>query len=183
MSETASGTYSLPVVYTENLLASSATFRALVGAATPAEAKEHIYYDQTIDYTDEENPEEIVCQRPRGILYPDEGDGITRFGFAEWQYSNRMIVDLELVIPDEYLIQWTKQTTAEWKAANKNAKLWLWNQLGLIRDELKENSGGHDADDNPYLNTNAILATAGPIPPRTDSGETWGAVRYVLGWI
>lgn len=183
MPVTPSGIYSLPVVYGENLLASSATFRTLVGAADADEAKAHIYYEQTIDREDEEQPGQIVCPRPRAILYPDEGDTARRFGVGEWQPTGVLIADLELVIPDVYFVEWNKQNTAEWKSTIKEQKLWLWNQLGAIRQELQDNSGGHDASGNSYLNAQPITGRIGPIPPRNNKAENWGFLRLEMGWV
>jgi hypothetical protein len=182
MAETASGSIALPVQYAANLVASSATFRTLTGAADATAAKAHIYFGETIDYTDDEDPEEIVCERPRALVYPDEGQDNERIGAGEWLQTNRVMLELELVIPAAYVINWNSDTTAEQKQKKKDANLWLWNKLGAIQDEMIVNSGSHDGS-NPYLNVRQFTLSAGPIPPRTDSGETWGAARFTMSWV
>lgn len=183
MTVTPSGSISNPAQYAVNLLASSATFRTLTGAADEDAAKAFIHMGDTIDCKDDEDPTEIVCPRPRGIVYPDEGQDDQRVGIGEWISTGIIGMDIELVIPTAYVIDWTEDSTATQKTKKQDASLWLWNQLGAIKGEMMTNSGGHDADDNPYLNATQITATIGPIPPRTDSGETWGMIHFSLAWV
>jgi len=182
MPVTPTSSISLPVQYAANLLASSATFRTLVGAADATEAKEHIYFGNTIDFLDDVT-KEIVCARPRAIVYPDEGQEDEAMGPGEWLQTNRVALELELVIPDDYLIDWNVDLAATQKQKKRDANLWLWNKLGEIKEEMKTGRGSSDGAGGLYLNAVKFTMEAGPIPPRTDSGETWGAVRFSLSWV
>jgi len=183
MTVTPVNSISLPVQYAANLLSSSATFRTLTGAANETEAKEFIHLGDTIDFTDDDDPEQIVCPRPRGIVYPEENQDDLRQGPGEWISKGAIAMEIELVVPTTYKINRNEDDAATQRQKKRDANVWLWNKLGAIKDEMMVNSGQCDADGNPYLNVLNFSASNGPGPPRSDSGETWGWIKWVLEWV
>lgn len=183
MAVTPSGSISQPLQFAKNLLANSATFRTLTGAADVAAAKAFIHLGDTIDYDSEEDPTEIVCPRPRGIVYVEEGQNDEAMGPGEWLTTGVIGMDVELVIPSDYVIDWTQDNESTQRSKKEDTYLWLNNQLGAIKDEMKENRGVNVDDSSPCLNATSITASVGPIPPRKDSGETWGCIRFSLAWV
>lgn len=172
MQEQAVGLLGIPVMALARLLASSATFRGVVGAVTPAEAiDQHIYFLEVEDDADQQaNPEEpkLKNARPRAIIDLGDGWSTSRHGPGTWEDAGGLLLTFEFVPPKEF------------EERRNEEAIWFLNKVGVILDEMRLSSGGSDADGNPYLNatrfTNELI---GPCARSDEVEHFWGATFRV----
>jgi len=130
MTLAASGILAVPIVALQSLVASSATFQALVGASGATAASEHVYL-QLAD--DEEEPEtdnfnkKLKAGRPRAIVATSNNWDMPRQGPGEWTQSGTYLLSFELLIPPEYM------------DTHNNQCVWFLNQIGGILVDMRNN--------------------------------------------
>lgn len=84
-----------PINNLQTLLATTARWQALTGAADVAGAKEFIHKGSALD-TDKH-------PRPRSIIGPREGRSLERTSTTGWFLDGPLFWELELETPDEYI--------------------------------------------------------------------------------
>ncbi len=99
------GSLSLSLQYAKQMLAASATFRTLVGAADQAEAEAKIYLEglpEPADNADVYSESELAAYRPYAIVWGDESGGLAkrRIGAAAWEDSGRTVLLIGQAAPD-----------------------------------------------------------------------------------
>jgi len=173
--QAATGLMGIPIMALARLVASSDTFRGVVGAGSTAEAIDRSIYWLWAD--DEEDagrsPESpgLIASRPRALIdWPDEW-GTQRLGPGTWDDSGSLMLSFEFIPPAEY------------KDLPKEESIWFLNKVGAIIDEMRTNSGQADADLNPYLNATNFTVVVNPAPSvRSEEVEYFWGVAFKVSW-
>jgi hypothetical protein len=160
---TETGLLAIPLVALSRLIASSATFRTLVSAATATLALNHIYYQEVSDVLSDVDPPTMLFPRPRALCYLAENFQFTRTGPGSWEQTGSVCFAIEATPPAPYL------------GDLRGEAVWFLNQVGSIVEEMSANSGGTDGT-NPYLNVIDFQIVNGPMPAVTsdETGHFWG---------
>lgn len=114
--------------YLANLVASSETFRAVVGAADQAAAHAFIHWPETVDRVDEDGV--MQHARPRCLIGPWDAGGLESKGPGDyWDYGTLQLC-FEFEVPTVH-------------ATSKKAALrWFQNRYGNILMEMMQNRRG-----------------------------------------
>ncbi len=113
------GALSLPEEYLRAMLADSAAFRTLCGAADAAGALDHIYRDGLPPPADgrEFTPAELSALRPHAIIFLADSDGLTldRDSAEGFLASGRAMIALERDCPSSLGDEPTSDANRQWK--------------------------------------------------------------------
>lgn len=182
------GAYLATFEYARNLLANCPTvFLDVFGVADADEAKDRIYYLETLATPDEEEdavegeetPE--TCPRPYIVIIP----GSTRrgrVGVGEWSNEGELYVAIEVLVPNEFIVDAQADDSAVVRDKWRRRKEWAIALFGRIEQEITELSGSADEEGNPFLNVHSIEVETPPADPAEYCLEDYmgGAIR--LGW-
>lgn len=162
MSVTASGQVAKPLYKLAELVASSATFRTEVGAASAAAALAYIFYPEADDTSDST---EI---RPRCIIGPGQSRSASKTGTGLWEKAG------ELWLCFEFLVTSGATGKAE-------ELLQFANKTGAIMAEMEANAGNFpDASAESYLDMIGWEEAEGP--GRCDPRENNDVLFYAHGF-
>lgn len=146
MTVTATGLFNQPqrLAY---LLAASATWRSLCGAASATAALEYIKVDKADRAESERHnyPCAIV-----GWLDPDHF-GVRKVGIGEWSISGTLTMSLEVEVPAEY------------PKNSADTHNWFMNQVSAIISEMQALAGaGEPVSGETHLNVTEFARNEGP---------------------
>jgi len=175
MAETPAGSLSLTILAWRRHIASSATIQTLFGAADAAAAMLKVYELEVIQETEFEHG------RPFAIA-DIRAQTTERIGVGEWSSNGELILAVELDVPTAMQIDWEVDTKATVQSKFKDQQVWGLNQAGLIRDEIRANSGLEDASGNSYISLISLELESGP--GRAEEDEPKNFIGFVLvgGW-
>ena len=183
MTLAASGLVSIPLDALRRLIASSATFRTVTGAADATAAIEFIHVINASDEVTETDDCTIVDPRSRAIII-HLSEERTNSGQGEWLGEGTIGIAFEFLRSDIY--KPTKDDDlASAKDKDDDAMTEFTNNLGAIKSEMETNSGGSDGT-NGYLNMVGMALDDGPWPPFIDGANDDSdvfAATYVARWI
>lgn len=178
--------------FAANLLADCPTFReVIIGATDPADAKAKIYYQETladvdpdaaVEYEDEPQPE--LEPRPYAVILDIDGQRTRRrVGVGEWSGEGRLTVVIETPIPNDLIVDWQQDGSAEKRDKFRRRRRWGLEVAGKIEAEIAERSGRHSADGDPFLNVHEIELIVPPADPSPDDDEqNYIGFAYSLAW-
>lgn len=174
---TPAGSLSLAQEYLRATVAASATFQALVGADSAAEAIERIYHNGLPKPANGQThtKAELQAYRPYGVVYTTEKQGFSRsvesvsghFDFAE---SGQLTLKLVRESPDSAGDDPTAAANLDWT-----------NLIGQIIDEMCDLAGLAD-----YLAFHTISLVEGPYWPQhpklIETQGLWQGVELLVQW-
>lgn len=159
------------------LIASSATFRDLVGAATEALALDYVHIAEAVDDPDEEDSTNITDRRPRALVHMT-GFAAPLVGVGETTDQYTFVVSFEFPPPDDV-------TLGQLGLHLSDESTWFDNQWSQIVEEMKTNNGGTNAASEGYFFFTNIELADGPNRNNPDEDVIqeyfWGVALNVTG--
>lgn len=180
------GTFS----FARNLIAALPTFReAILNVSSAAEAKERIYYQETLaDEDDEENvarendPPPEMQPRPYCVIL-DGARNRPRIATCTFGGDGFVLAAFEVPVPAEYLPDYQNDDSAVKRDKFERRKRWRITLASKIEQEITELSGFADEDGNPYLNVIDIEQAVPPSDMADDvTDEPFVAFVFKLTW-
>ena len=161
MAVTATGILALPMANLAALLASSASFRTLVGAGSAAAALAFIYYPEADDTSD------TVQTRPRAIVSLPQEFASKKTAVSSWHRTGALWLSVELAPASQYL------------GVIQDEAISVLNTLGAIQAEMEANAGN-----DTYLNVLDFTVVQGPGPViTTNEGNAYfWAITWLCSW-
>lgn len=128
-----------------NTIAATATFRALTGAATQAEALMRVCFDTMEAIKDPSSEQKLFVPRPRAVVRIAEGWMLASMGVGSYRHILPLYMRLELTIPPE--------VGGEPVAGDLASEfLWFSDQwYALVREMTVLMRAGADGDGNRML--------------------------------
>lgn len=163
------GLLSIPLDAAERLIASSATFQTMTGAANETDALAFVHIAEA---SDEILPDGLPAHpRPRAIVW--YGDNMVRekIGVGDFAGKGSMLIAFEAVRSSTYAVA-EDDTPVEEKAKDDDALREFTNNLGAVVKEMENNSGGSDGT-NGYLNNTGTSVLAAPQETLGNSEEEY----------
>lgn len=182
------GAYLATFDYARNLLANCpSVIMDLFGVADADEAKERIYYLETLATPDEEEEQDEgeekpeMCPRPYIVIIPGQTRR-NRVGVGEWSNEGELYVGIEALVPNELQVDHQADDSSVIRDKWRRRKEWAIALFGRIEQEITELSGAADEEGNPFLNVHSIDVEQPPADPAEYCLEDYmgGAIR--LGW-
>lgn len=157
-----------PQQYLANLVAASATFRTVVGAANATEALKSIHWPEASDRLDDDG--RMEHPRPRAIIQAGPDHALQRKGPGHWWDRGCLLLTFEFLIPPPQ------------RTNIKDALFWFENQYGAILDEMMD---AVDLQNGTYLHAHTFELESGPDYPDPDTdpdGDAVYGVSYLAHW-
>jgi hypothetical protein len=189
-SEADLGAYMGTFTFGQSLIAALPTFREeILGALTVEEAKEKIYFQETLAEPDEDPEEEDQLDdyeegvplpelttpdelqpRPYCILIDDQRS-MTRVGTDTWAGEGVLLAVFEVPVPAEFQFDHRQDDAAVKRDKFERFKRWRITLASKIEKEIMQLSGLADAQGNPYLN---VLRAELIVPPADQAEDVPG---------
>jgi hypothetical protein len=183
------GTYLATFDFARNLVAACPTFVLdVLGVADAAEAKDKIYYQETLAEEDEQvEPDEEggppVEMEPRPYCIIFDGQRTTsRAGIGEWAGEGQLALIFEVLVPDEYIVDRQADDSAIIRKKFRDRKRWAMRLVGRLEQELLENSGKADEEGNEFLNVVEIELLAPPADPDEAESDDYVGFAFQVRW-
>jgi len=163
------------------IVASSATFRTITGAANATAALAFVYYpyadDQLVDIDEmalrgDDAGTAITDTRPRCIVNPGEDWRYERAGMQHWRGQGNCFVSFEFLPTDL-------------KATRATQILEYMDNVGEILEEIMVNSGNsYDSAQPSHLNVIGIELIQGPSEVKEeDDRELFYGTTFAMEWV
>lgn len=189
VSEVDGGAYLATFTFARNLLANCPSVMLdAFGVADAAEAKERIYYQETLAVEDEEetgdsegDPPPEMEPRPYCVIL-DGARNRRRAGVGEWAGEGQVMAIFEVLVPNEYKVDHQADDSAVKRDKFRRRKRWAMGLVGRIEDEIAELSGAADEEGNEYLNVTDVELAVPPADPSEYEHEDYVGFAFNLHW-
>ncbi len=188
VSEVSGGAYLATFDFARNLLAACDTFRIdVLDGATVAEAKEKIYYQETLAEADDEepvnegDPSPELEPRPYALVIDGQRNR-RRAGVGEWAGEGQLVFVFEVLVPNEYIVDFDADDSAIRRQKFRGRKRWAMGLVGRLEDELSQHSGSADEEGNEFLNVTDIELLAPPADPDEAVGQEYVGFAFQVAW-
>lgn len=185
----AGGAYLSTFEFARNLLADCpSVFLDALGVADFEEAREKIYYqetlaeedDQAIDPDEGDPPPEM---EPRPFIVLMDGDRETeRAGIGEWRTRGYLVAAFEVLVPNEFIVDRQSDSSDVIRQKFRGRKQWGIALVGRIEEEMQERSGGSDEQGNLFLNLVGPKLIVPPSDPAASEHEDYIGFAFQLPW-
>lgn len=177
MSVTATSPVAIAKAGIRRLVASSATFREVVDAATESLALNYVHIAEAVDDPDDEDETNITHRRPRAMVYMT-GLMVPLVGVGETSDQYTFVVSFEFPPP-------ACVTLGQPGTHLADESTWFDNQWSEIVEEMKANNGRANADGEGYFVFTNIELADGPNRNNPDEDVIqeyyWGVSLVVSG--